>query len=133
MQDSRKHNYDDGYYRDKETTLHTREAQQDLRGTPTPGPVERLTPVLSLGFVVAIQLVGSVWWAATLDSRVEHVAEQVKTMVSDNYLNSQAQADKLNIQLQIDQARASDERLEKDLQELQQKLDRLYDRVYSRN
>lgn len=130
MRDSRKHNYDDTYYRDKETSLHVRDSDNGQREPVK--TIDKLTPTLSLAFVIAVQLVGSVWWAATLDSRVEHVSEQVKTLLSDNYSNSQAQSDKLNTQLQIDQHVQDRARLEKEIEDLQNKLEKLYDRVYSR-
>lgn len=128
--DTRHNQYDESFYNGNEVNLHTR----DFNNFPQPSkmPVEKITPVLSLGFIVVIQLVGSVWWAATLDSRVENVTEQIKTTIAENYSNSQAEADKLNNQLQIDQIKADNKRIEDNLKSLQSKLENLYERFYSK-
>lgn len=122
----------DGYQPyDKGAGLHSRDNYERRNDQRPALSIDKLTPVLTLGFVVFLEIVASVWWAATLESKVDHINEQVKSVTSDTYLRSQAEADKLNMQLQIDQLRSDDKRIEENIKELQNKVERLYDRVYS--
>jgi hypothetical protein len=64
-----------------------------VNDTERRGKSKETVAIISMGVVVLGQLVGSVWWAATLSSDVRHLTVAVTAMQSSQYTRSDAERD----------------------------------------